>query len=409
MKYLILLLPLLLLGLEPNTGEIIIGVVAPFSGPHQAAGEYLLDGMELAAGYINSFNLSDLPFSRSEGLEEFNYYKIKIYAEDDANDPSTARQAVYDLVDLNEAVIIVGSITSDMSEIVQQAATEMGVPYICPVTPDIETEDLEWTFKLTPQSTLMYGTLFEFLGYIDEEYRIRNLALLSIDDAWGRKAGKTIERLSNDAGYTLDAKIDYYVPETYDEIDLTSQLTQLAPYPNSILIQSSYRPGVKSLFHEKERVTLSPQAIIGNYGGYADPYLINAFGDEAEGLIVLDLFAPDAGWSNFIIREIAQAYEDSTDMQMHTTAALGFTAVYVAADAVNRAKSVASADIRDALLETNFKSDQIIMPWDGVRFDPKTHDNIYAKAVVSQVQEGRFRTVWPRELSKIEPSWKTSR
>jgi branched-chain amino acid transport system substrate-binding protein len=51
------------------------------------------------------------------------------------------------------------------------------------------------------------------------------------------------------------------------------------------------------------------------------------------------------------------------------------------------------------------KSNQIIMPWEGVKFDPKTHENILAKGIIVQIQEGEYRTVWPSNLATKDVVW----
>ena len=405
-KYLLVLcIPLIIFALEPKTGEIVIGIICPLSGPHQMAGEQLVASMELASSFINSFYTTELPFARTEGLPDFNYYQIKIYAMDDGNSTTTAKQAVYDLIDIRDACFIVGSITSDITGVIAETCAEEGIPFLSPASSDFDNS--EKAFKLTANSENVYTTLFDFLDYIKDEYRIRNLATLNIDDAWGEKAGDQIEEISEKRNFSIDSRIDYYVPELYEDIDLTLQLTQLASYPNSILIQSSYRPGALSLFKHMEASNLTPQAIIGNFGGFTDTYLCGL--SDAEGLFVLDQYANDAGWQNFLIRDIKQVFEDSTGMELQSVGALGFTSVFVIGDAVNRAQSVAPQDIENSLLETHFTGDQLIMPWDGVKFDPETRYNMYAKAVVMQIQESRFRTVWPKELSKTEPTWNSRR
>jgi branched-chain amino acid transport system substrate-binding protein len=57
------------------------------------------------------------------------------------------------------------------------------------------------------------------------------------------------------------------------------------------------------------------------------------------------------------------------------------------------------------LLETNIKGNQLIMPWDGVKFDPKTHQNILGKGIIVQVQNGEYYTVWPFNLATKQVVW----
>jgi branched-chain amino acid transport system substrate-binding protein len=77
----------------------------------------------------------------------------------------------------------------------------------------------------------------------------------------------------------------------------------------------------------------------------------------------------------------------------------------VLADAINRAGSENREAIRKALLETDIPGHQLIMPWEGVRFDPETHQNTLAKGVICQILEQEYYTVWPWNSATREPVW----
>jgi branched-chain amino acid transport system substrate-binding protein len=84
----------------------------------------------------------------------------------------------------------------------------------------------------------------------------------------------------------------------------------------------------------------------------------------------------------------------------------------VLADAIHRAGSTDAQAIQQALLETDIPADQLIMPWDGVRFDQTTHQNTLGRGVICQIIDGEYYTVWPWSLATREviwpmPSWDT--
>jgi branched-chain amino acid transport system substrate-binding protein len=89
---------------------------------------------------------------------------------------------------------------------------------------------------------------------------------------------------------------------------------------------------------------------------------------------------------------------------MDGSSSRAFTAVIVLADAINRAGSTDPAKIQKALQETNIKGDQLIMPWDGVKFDA-TGQNTLGKGIIVQVQNGEYVTVWPFNLATKDVVW----
>ena len=79
-------------------------------------------------------------------------------------------------------------------------------------------------------------------------------------------------------------------------------------------------------------------------------------------------------------------YKKKYGHDMSENAARSFMAPFILADAINRAKSTNPDAILKALNETNIPGNQLINPWQGIKFDPQTHQNIYAKGTLVQVQ-----------------------
>lgn len=90
---------------------------------------------------------------------------------------------------------------------------------------------------------------------------------------------------------------------------------------------------------------------------------------------------------------------------MTGNSARAFTGIMVLADALNRASTLEPKEFREALLNTNLPADHLIMPWKGVKFDPKTGQNILGKGIIVQIQAGKYCTVWPWDLATCPVKW----
>ena len=80
------------------------------------------------------------------------------------------------------------------------------------------------------------------------------------------------------------------------------------------------------------------------------------------------------------------------------------------AEAINRAGSTDPEAIRKALLATDLKPAQLIMPWKGVKFDPATGQNELGTPLITQWRGGALRVVWPFDLATLDvlyplPKW----
>ncbi len=76
----------------------------------------------------------------------------------------------------------------------------------------------------------------------------------------------------------------------------------------------------------------------------------------------------------------------------------GYQAVWVLANALERAGSVQGPRLRTALATTALSGDHLVLPQDLLTFDG-SGQNRGAQLMVAQVQDGRLVAVWPREYA----------
>jgi branched-chain amino acid transport system substrate-binding protein len=170
-------------------------------------------------------------------------------------------------------------------------------------------------------------------------------------------------------------------------------------------MQTSYTADAILSMKTYKELNFAPTALIANDAGFNDPDLIKSLGKDADYILSREVWAKDLSAKKPMIKTIADMYEKVAGKPMSGDYARSFTGMIVLADAINRAKSTEPAKIQKALSETNIKADQLIMPWDGVKFDPKTHQNVLGKGIIVQVQKGERYTVWPFNLATKDVIW----
>jgi branched-chain amino acid transport system substrate-binding protein len=106
-----------------------------------------------------------------------------------------------------------------------------------------------------------------------------------------------------------------------------------------------------------------------------------------------------------LIQQVNDLYRERHGTNLTGNSARAFTGLIVLADAINRAGSVDPGEIRQALLDTDMPGEQLIMPWDGVQFDPDTGQNTLARGIIVQIQDQTYHTVWPWDLASRELIW----
>jgi branched-chain amino acid transport system substrate-binding protein len=150
-----------------------------------------------------------------------------------------------------------------------------------------------------------------------------------------------------------------------------------------------------------------PSGIFALGAGFQQPPAVQAVAQEGAGLLDSTSWSREAAVKDQAARAVVTAYEERYHAQMSDVAAGTFTAVVTLATAVDRARSVDAGRVRAALLNLNIPGRNTIMPWNGVRFDPTTHQNTRANGVVEQfLLGGKSRVIFPRELGgQAEAVW----
>jgi branched-chain amino acid transport system substrate-binding protein len=127
--------------------------------------------------------------------------------------------------------------------------------------------------------------------------------------------------------------------------------------------------------------------------------------NDGNGIVIRSTFALDLARSKPLVAKVNELFRKKYGIDMSENAARSFTAPFVLADAMNRAKTTDPDAVVKAIEATSFGPEQVIYPWQGVKFDPQTHQNVHARGILVQIQKGQYVTVWPFESAAAEVIW----
>ena len=153
-----------------------------------------------------------------------------------------------------------------------------------------------------------------------------------------------------------------------------------------------------------------PRLIIAQDAGWTDPSFVKLAGKDADGGITRAPFALDLAKAKPLVTPVNELFrKHSNGRDMSDVPARAFTGFMVLLDAINRAGSTKPEAIQKALRETNVPPAELIMPWNGVKFDDNGQ-NTGVKAILQQLQGGEYHTVYPWDVATTEvvfplPKW----
>ncbi len=385
--------------------EIKIGVIYPLTGPAASTGHVLLEGVKLAAEIVNGKYNLNMPLGKEEGLPNLKGAKIVIVSGDHQAKPEVGMAEAERLITQEKVVAIIGSYHSAVTATASQAAERYGIPFVCEAStsPTLTERGFKWFFRTTPNDALFAENFFQFMNDVKKKKNIdpNPVAIFNENTLFGSDTTKFEEKFAKQYGYKISGIMNYPAKST----QLTSEVQKLKSFGAKVVLQTSYIADAILSVKTFKDLNFAPDAIIANDAGHIDPEFLKILGKDANFIFSREVFALDLTARKPMLKTVADMFQKRTGKPMDGSSSRAFTAMIVLADAINRAASTEPAKIQKALLETDIKAEQLIMPWGGVKFDPQTHQNMLGRGIIVQIQGEKYHTVWPFDLATADVVW----
>ncbi|HET8919842.1 MAG TPA: ABC transporter substrate-binding protein [Xanthobacteraceae bacterium] len=377
--------------------NVKIGVIYPLTGNAASAGQSAKDAVNLGAEIVNTAHpeLKALPLGASAGLPNVGGAKIELDEADHQGNPQVGQQQTLRLITQDHVAAMLGSYHSSVSLVATAAAERQGIPYLVAdsVALNITGRGFKWTFRTGPIATDFAKAYAGFLSDLRKSGRkIDKIAIVNENTDYGTSVAGSILEAAKDANITVAAQIPYNANSS----DVSAQVIQLKTAQPDVVIFISYTADTILYFRTMKNLDYLPPIIIGDDAGFSDPTFVPNVGDLAQGAINRSAFDIGKPGSNSYI--VNQLFKAKYGRDLDDTSARWMQGFFVLADAIDRAGSTAPDKIQAALLATDLKPDQLMIGYDGVKFD-STGQNTLASTFLIQLQGKQYVSVWPSSLA----------
>jgi branched-chain amino acid transport system substrate-binding protein len=382
--------------------NVKIGVIYPLTGNAASAGQSAKDAVNMAADIVNTAHpeLKNLPLGPTAGLPNLGGAKIELDEADHQGNPQVGQQQTLRLITQDHVAAMLGSYHSSVSLVATAVAERQGIPFLVAdsVAANITGRGFKWTFRTTPYAPDFAKAYAEFLTDLKKSgTRIDSIAVVNENTDYGTSVSASILEAAKAANIPVAAQIAY----SANGSDVTAQVLQLKSTNPDAVIFVSYTADIILYFKTMKNLEYLPPIIIGDDAGFSDPSFIPNVGDLAQGAVnrsAFDIGKP--GTSSYIIDQMFKA---KFGRDLDDTSARWMQGFFVLADAINRAGSTEPDKIQAALKATDLKADQLMIGYNGVKFDD-TGQNSLASTFLIQLKGKEYVSVWPadRATSKIE-------
>ena len=381
------------LGTARGQEYIKIGLVQPLTGNSATAGQQAKAAVELGAEIVNGAypEFATLPLASSVGLPNLKGAKLKIITADNQNNPSVGQKQTVRLITEEQVVALQGANLSSVTLAATTIAEQYGIPWIVgeSVAVDITKRAFKWIFRVTPNAADFARDYMEFLKDLKSAgHPVASIGLVYENTEYGTSVAASVRDAAKEANLPISADISYPAKSA----DVTSQVMELRDKKPDAIVFASYTSDTIRYMKALRTFDYRPPVIIGDDSGFSDPAFIANVGGIAQG--VLDRSGWDKGKPGSVTARINDMFKARTGYELDDTSARNMQALFVLADAINRAGSTKPDAIQQALRQTDLKPEQLMMGYRGVKFD-STGQNALAATFLIQLQGTSYVVVWP--------------
>ena len=288
-------------------------------------------------------------------------------------------------------VALQGANLSSVTLAATTIAEQYGIPWIVgeSVAVDITKRGFKWTFRVTPNAADFARNYMEFLKDLKSAgHPVASIGLVYENTEYGTSVAASVREAAKEANLPISADISYPAKSA----DVASQVMELRDKKPDAIVFASYTSDTIRYMKALKTFDYRPPVIIGDDSGFSDPAFIANVGGIAQG--VLDRSGWDKGKPGSVTAKINDMFKARTGYELDDTSARNMQALFVLADAINRAGSTKPDAIQQALRQTDLKPEQLMMGYRGVKFDA-TGQNALAATFLIQLQGTSYVVVWP--------------
>ena len=370
---------------------IKIGVLHPVTGALAYSGNLSRLGAQIAIDEINA----------SGGLKAMGGAKLQALLGDAQSKPEVGASEV-EKMNEQGAAAIVGSYASAICLATTQAAAKYNIPHVVDVgvADQIVERGLKNTFRFGPGYKIITQAAINNLHIMNTVAGkpAKTVMIIHEESLFGTGTANLLAQQLPGLGYEVKEIVKHANP-TRDFNNIVLRMKAVNP---DIVIPANYYNEYALLLRTMKQQNVNPKAVFSVLGGAASSFkFVKEFADSANGVIDVNHWYNPKDKRALALRKKVESMKD----QFYTYEVfLNYQAVYLLADAIERAKSAKREDIINAL--TNSTWDKHFMPYGPTKF--VNGQNLGAAPLTMQVLKNDIKVILPNNYAETEPvfPWK---
>lgn len=352
--------------------SVKVGISLPITGSLAKFGEIERDAFLMAQKEIN----------KAGGI---NGKKLKLIIEDNTGRPDVGRSVVEQLITKDKVVMMGGGYSSSVTYAVAGVCQQEQMPFLVNTgsADRITSSGWKWIYRMNPSVSHYADAVKSLLGKV---IKPKTAVILYENSLFGTKGAKSFGKICKKLGIKVLLKEGYQ----HGGIDYKPVLIRVKKLHPDIIYMVSYIMDASLIMKQSREMKLDPKMFIGGGAGFTLPEFKANAGVASDKVISATLWhqvLPFPGAMDFY-KKFKAKYNKSVDYH----GAEAYSACYVIADVLKRAKSFKNTDILESLSKTDMMT--AFGPVKFTTWGKLKNQNIAASYVVQWI-DGKLELVWP--------------
>lgn len=360
--------------------DIVVGIILPMTGPMAKFGEMEANAFRMACDEINE----------SGGVNGVN---VRLRTEDGAGKPDVARAVAEKLITRDKVAVLGGGYSSSCTFAIAGVAERFGVPFVISTgsADKITQQGWKYVYRIGPPVSDYPRGMLDFWETVVHP---QSIAICYENTLFGTSGARDMKEHCTEKGI----EITDYVSYEAGAVDFKPMLVKIKAHQPDVVYMISYIMDASLLMRQSMELNFSPRLFCGGAAGFTMPEFIENAEDASELVTSVTLWSPNTTYPG--AREFESNYLEKFGVDPDYHAVEAYADLHVIIDALRRTKSLDSESIRVSLDSTD-----VMTPFGPVKFedyDDYVNQNRIPTLVV-QVIDGKFETIWPRDVASAEP------
>jgi len=411
-------------GLIAAEKEVKIGVLYPLSGSLATIGRDLQRAAEMTADIVNNKTPGvDMLMAQWGGIPGLGGAKLKLIFVDHRGEPDRGADLAKRLIQDDKVAGLMGAYNSAVTKTVSAVAERYGTPMIndSSTSPDLTKRGFKWFWRVTPHDDYFNKDLFELLKGLTEgkvkgvkaipKDQLKNLAYACENTEWGASVAKSLDGFAKEYGFNIVKNLLY----SANSPDLTSEAQALVASKPDGMLFASYLSDSLLMIRTLKGMKASPRFFWGQDAGFEMAAFPQTLGADTNGVLTRTVFIAKLAKVKRVAGQVNELYKKKYGDDLTGATGRSVVGVQTWAYVLDRAKSTDPKAIQKACNEVNIPGYELVMPWEGVKFDA-TGQNVLGRGLIGQYQltkDGKIdlEIIYPFDLASADmvypfPGWK---